>query len=349
MAERWLHIAAGCLALLLSGCVANNSDVHTSNAAASMQNHSTSKAFKFATVGVADMDVALALWRDEFGFDVVYESVGPDASLDALWELNDTTITRQVLLSGSSSNEAKLHLVEFSNPKPPVREGAALYDDLPKNIDIYTNKIEESVGPLKRAGYAFRSEKPQEFMSNGILVKELHMPGPDETNIVIIERDDVTFPVNENGYYGVGLIIATVDDVDVEHAFLENLLNLETANAVELSGPELEKVTGLPPGTRWLIRILGDKDRFEGQIELVEYRGVESKNRYDRAVPGALGLIELTYEVADMQPIIQSLKSQKHAYTIHNRITLLEQCYDVIRLRSPAGMPLQIISMAGSC
>ena len=314
-----------------------------------MNNQPNSKAWKFATVGVADMDVALALWRDEFGFDVVFQSDGADESLSALWNLEENSVTRQVLLAGSSADEALLHLVEFSNPRPPVREGAALYDDLPKNIDIYTNNIETSIEPLKKAGFQFRSEKPQEFISNGILVKELHMPGPDETNIVIIERDDATFPVNEKGYYGVGLIITTVDDVDTEHAFLEGLLNLETANAVELSGPELEKVTGLPPGTRWLIRILGDEDRFEGQIELVEYRGVEGENRYDRAVPGARGLTELTYEVAALKAIVQLLESQNYNYSVHNNIKLFEHCYDVVRLRSPAGMPLQVISPASIC
>jgi catechol 2,3-dioxygenase-like lactoylglutathione lyase family enzyme len=93
------------------------------------------------TVGVADLDHALDFWVNSFGFEVQGRKEGQDLDLAQLWDIQPGDIARQALLKTPGETTGMMHLVEFNNPDPPVREGAQVFDLCPKNLDIYVNDL----------------------------------------------------------------------------------------------------------------------------------------------------------------------------------------------------------------
>jgi len=337
------------VSVILGGCGTFDDRLSSGRALSAQSQEGTSKAWLHATVGVASLETALALWQDTFGFDVKLGSGEQARELERLWDLPKGAISRHAFIGQSDLDRAKLLLVEYLNPGAPVRQNAKLQDSLPKNIDVYVDQLDVRLKTLKERGYTFRSADPQSFVTDGITVREIHMPAHDETNIVILERSELPVSYTDNGFFGIGMIIVTVPDIDLEQRFLQNLLDLNLATDIQLAGPELEAVTGLPPGTQWLIKILGEPDFFGGQIELVEYRGVEGENLYARAEPGALGLTSVAYEVDELDEIADYLTGINHPHRRTSDISLANSCYDAILLRTPAGMPVHLLEQSNAC
>ena len=308
------------------------------------QEVSSIKAWRFASVGVADLDAALALWRDQFGFEVIHERQGSDPGLEKLWGLPAGAIARQALVSGTLRSHGRLILVEFTDALPPVREDAELYDSLPKNLDVYSNALSDHMRQMQEAGHVFRHPTPQQFEASGVTIEEAQLPAHDETNIVIMQRSDITEGFNRSDFAGLGLIVYAAEDVEREETFLADVLGVETLHAVELGGPELEAMTGLAPGTRWHIRIVGDPGSDFGQIEVIDYRGVEGKNRFERARPGATGLFEVTYESVDLDAVERRLQGAGHDVDRVDNAAFAGLCVDALRFRSPAGMPIMVFA-----
>ena len=73
----------------------------------------------------------------------------------------------------------------------PVRRFAAVHRcsiPLPKNLDIYVTDMPQRIDALKAAGRTFRNENFSEVTApNGITFREIHMPGHDLINIVLLE------------------------------------------------------------------------------------------------------------------------------------------------------------------
>lgn len=303
----------------------------------------------YITVGVSNLDAALSFWRDRIGMDALYSVEGDDADLSRVWRVDRDAVTRQVVLSASHEPYGFMHLVEFDEPLSPVRLNSAVYDSLPKSIDFFVDDIVTRSRALNAYGYRFRSKEPQSFEVEGEIIKELQMPGHDETNIVFIENPNVQRGFNSQGYVGVGMIITTIGDTPVEQTFFTELLGLSVVTSMDLAGPALEKATGLPSGTEWVIRIVGNRDSDIGQIEFVEYRGLDVENKYAQAVPGALGLTEVTYLRSDLQRVMYYLASNGYDFIVTSAINILGKCFDSVRTRSPAGMPIQILKPSTGC
>jgi len=134
------------------------------------------------TVGVKDLEVALRTWRDEFGFEIIARRDGPDATLGALWGIEPARIRRQALLGTPGLPKARVHLVEFDRPDPPVR-GAASTDLGPKNLDVACRDLPKRYDALLQKGQKFRSPWV-EYPFEGKQVREVQMPGHDHTKIV---------------------------------------------------------------------------------------------------------------------------------------------------------------------
>ena len=102
------------------------------------------------TVGVADLDTALELWVGTFGFSKLASLEGEDVELASLWKILPSDIKRQALLGMPGAAYGRLHLVEFTEPGPPVREGAQVFDQCPKNLDIYVRDLPTRVKEMSR-------------------------------------------------------------------------------------------------------------------------------------------------------------------------------------------------------
>jgi catechol 2,3-dioxygenase-like lactoylglutathione lyase family enzyme len=297
------------------------------------------RAFAYVVISVPDVEQALGLWQRRFGMRVVARRTGTDPGLAKVWGLAPKDIVDQALLLTPGAAEGGIHLVQFKLPGAAVRANAAPTDLVPKSVDIVVRDIPTRFAELTAAGYQFRS-KPGRFESDGVVVFETHMLGPDSVNIVLLEevgRSDLT---SAEGYGVAPQIVLTTADNLSEKVFLESVFGMSEASYHKFSGPEIEKTIGLPKGAALDIRILGDPKSRYGRLELVQYEGVKSANLYPRAVPPARGMLSATYFVGDLAPILA--RGAVYAIRDHGVVSTIYGASRMARVRSPAGFMLDV-------
>jgi len=261
------------------------------------------KAYAYAVISVADMDQALALWSVRFGMRTAVRREGSDPGLAALWGVESDAIIDQALLLTPGMAQGGIHLVRFRVPGPAVREGAAATDLVPKSVDIAVRDLPARHAELEAAGYRFRSRIGR-FETDGVVVDEVHLPGPDGVNLVFLEQQGKPEPVSPEGYGVAPQIVAISPDNRLEKAFFERVLGLDETSYHRFAGPEVERTIGLPPGAGLDIRIFGDAGYDYGRLEIVQYEGVKSADLYPRARPPARGLLSVTFFVPDVGAVL---------------------------------------------
>lgn len=310
-------------------------------------------AFSHVTVGVARLDEALGFWSRNFGLDVRDRREGPDAALAAVWGIAPARITRQALVAtpagpettgkGRWARAGNLHLVEFADPLPPVRRGAQVCDRLPKNLDLYTVDMAARYAELEAAGHRFRA-KWGEIPAGQHVFREVHLPGHDEINVVLLEviGPGYATPLSPRGYAGIGPLVTIVGDGAAEARFYGDVLGMATTLELLLKGPVIEKTVGLPPGAGLDIRVFGDADEPLGRIEVIEYQRVQGDDLYPRAKPPATGILHMNYRVPDLAPIRARLAKAGVPVTEHGNVAALFGNGRVISFRSPAGFRIEV-------
>lgn len=266
------------------------------------------KAYAYAVISVADMDQALALWSVRFGMRTAVRREGSDPGLAALWGVESDAIIDQALLLTPGMAQGGIHLVRFRVPGPAVREGAAATDLVPKSVDIAVRDLPARHAELEAAGYRFRSRIGR-FETDGVVVDEVHLPGPDGVNLVFLEQQGKPEPVSPEGYGVAPQIVAISPDNRLEKAFFERVLGLDETSYHRFAGPEVERTIGLPPGGALDVRIFGDVAFDYGRLEIVQYEGVQSKDLYSRAVPPARGFLSVTFFVKDVGDVLRRAAS----------------------------------------
>lgn len=309
------------------------------------------KAFAYAVISVADMDQALGLWVSRFGMQIVVRRQGKDAGLARLWGLQEGDIIDQALLVTPGREQGGIHLVRFRLPGPAVRDGAAPTDLVPKSIDIAVHDIATRYAELEAASFKFRS-KIGRFETDGIVVHEVHMNGPESVNLVFLEQEGKPEHVSAQGYGVSPQVIATTPDNLGEKAFFEQVLGLEETSYHRFSGPEVERTIGLPPGGALDVRIFGDSAYDYGRLEIVQYEGVQSKDLYPRAAPPARGFLSVTFFVKDIGAVLEraaSLQQGKGSTAMrspprdHGVVDTIFGRSRMATLASPAGLVVQLI------
>lgn len=301
-------------------------------------------AFSHATVGVADLARALSFWTDHFGFEVAARREGPDPDLGALWDLPPAAVTRQALVRTAGAAAGAIHLVEFAKPAAPVRQNAQVFDHLPKNLDIYVRDMATRFERLKAEGVKFRSEPITSPGPEGMIFKEVHLPGHDDTNIVLLEiigkGYDTTF--NAKGFAGIGPLITIIPSLALEEAFYTGVLGMAITLDMRLGGPVMEKMIGLPPGAALLLKVYGDPAEPLGRVEVIEYERTAGRNLFGRAKPPALGTLHVNYQVSGLGPLLERLASAGISHMDHGARRLLYGTGRVISFQSPAGFRLEV-------
>ncbi len=302
-----------------------------------------SQAWSSVTVGVASLDDALRLWVDAFGFDIEQRLDSASPSFAALWDIAPADVSGQALLAAAGSPNGRVHLVEFTDPAPPVRAGAAVFDRCAKNLDVYVSDMPARIEALRERGYAFRNETCSEVEApDGTRFREIHMDGHDAINIVLLEVLGQDRAVSERGFGGVGPLIVIVADAAAEKTFFAEVMGLTQLADNVLAGPEIEAMIGLPKGAALDVSIWGDPDRPNGQIEIIHYRGVDGRDLYPRARPKATGILGVSYDGAAAAAAGARLRQAGVACRRHAAVEFPERTADVVEFRSPAGLTIQL-------
>ena len=300
-------------------------------------------AWTTVTVGVADLDAALELWVGQLGFEVDARHNGPDRDLATLWNLEPGDIARQAIVRTNNNRFGMIHFVEFREPGPPVRAGAAAFDLVPKNLDIYARDLPNKVKALRAWGASFRTDTHSEVTApDGTQFREIHMPSHDHINVVLLETIGKELDWNAKGFSGVAPLIFIVPDSDTEKAFFQSIFQLEKLNDNILSGPEIERMIGLPPGAALDVSIWGKPGLSFGGIEIIEYQDVRGANLYPRAVPKSLGILHITYVVPSSTGLRARLAAQQVPIADHGELQTLVASGQVHSFSSPAGLGIYI-------
>lgn len=295
------------------------------------------------TVGVADLDAALELWVGDLGFSIVGRRDGADRDLANLWSIEPFDIRRQALLRSAGSSHGMLHLVEFDDPDPPVRAGAQVFDSLPKNLDVYVVDMPARLAELRASGRSFRNDTFSEVTApSGVTFREMHMPVHDEINVVLLEVVGDRAAVRDGGFAGVGPLIVVVDDATPEREFYADIMGADKLTDNILEGPEIERMVGLPPGAGLDVSIWGRSDEPFGQIEIIEYRGVDGDNRYARARPKSLGVLHVSYLAPSLDPMRRTLDQHRIEFGEHGVVDTLYGRGAVMSFHTPAGFRIEL-------
>ena len=303
-------------------------------------------AFAHVTVGTADLDLALGLWRDIFGLEVVAEREGADEALSMLWGLPTDGIARQALLRTPGIAVGGMHFVEFSEPGVAVRDGAEVFDRLPKNLDVYTTDLPAKYEDLKNRGIEFRASWTEMASPDGSMFREVQMPGPDATNIAVLEIIGSDYRYGPSGYAAIGPLIIVVEDAEIETLFFDKALGLDSVMRDLLAGPAVEKMVGLPPGAGLDFRVLGDPDDPMGRIEVIEYQQTEGTDRYALARPPNTGTLHVTWQVDDLGPLRASLDNWGVPVTEHGSVDAIFGRGPMISFYSPGGFRIEVQELA---
>lgn len=299
------------------------------------------------TVGVANLDKALELWVGTFGFSTLATRDGEDAELAALWRILPSDIRRQALLGMPDSRYGRLHLVEFTEPGPAVREGAQVFDLSPESLAIYTRDLPARVKEMQAGGFTFLTAEPSEInAADGTRFREIQLPAHDEINIVLLERlegkkdfDEMEF--SAQGFAGIGPLMASVGHAPTERDFYAHVMGFDMLSDNVLAGPEIERMIGLPSGSSLDVSIWGNGNQPQGQIEVIEYRGTKGHNLYPVTVPTQLGILHVSYEVTDLEAFKQKLHSSGINAVARDYREVVFGSGPFIRFRTPSGMNIE--------
>jgi len=310
-------------------------------------------AWTSVTVSVSDLDLAMKLWVDTFGFTVLAESGGADRELATLWHIRPSDIKRQALVGLPESREGQLHLVEFSEPGPAVREGARPFDPSPHSLVVYADDLPKRVKEMQAAGHTFVTGAPAEMTApDGTAYREIHLSAHDLVNVVLREpagqQTGQRTIFTQNGFNGIVALISIVEFAVTERNFYARVIGLDLLGELTLEDPITEQLMGLPPGHVLEISRWGEGGTAQGrmaqvglalgQIELVDFRGVRGTDLYPVAVPTQLGILHVSYTVQNLDHFRQRLRAAGIHVNERDYRDVIFGAGRFIRFRTPAGM-----------
>lgn len=290
------------------------------------------------TVGVADLEKSLGLWRETFGMEVVGRRDGADPGLAQLWDIAPDSLAEQALIRTPGTSAGWLHLVQFTDPDEPVRAGAGTMDLGPKNLDVYCDDIHTRVAELTAGGWAFRS-RVVDYQIGAICASEVQMPGPDDTNIVFVEVAGQEMTLSGKGYGGITSFVVIVPDITAEAAFYQSMFGFEEVLRHRITGAEIEEMINLPSATGVEMSVLGQEEQTFGRVELIQYDGAPGLDRFGRARAPALGTLHCAFRVPSVDAALDSFAGDARRF---ESLDTLFGSGPVGVIHSPSGLRIEL-------
>lgn len=277
---------------------------------------------RMATAGVSDLNKALKLFRDVM--ELKLERRGNvSAALLKAWKLPATTKARFAELSCRGYPIGWLRLVEYTpTPKQKVRidHGPGAPDTAtdvgPKALDFYVaDPIMDSVRKIEAAGYKFRSPPVKHQIATSIS-EECLFSGPDGVPVLIMvghvhPKTSMRAGTPDGPFSEIPTISICAGDLVKTRAFYNGVLGLTAVTDAET--PEqyrelVDKLTGVPLGTRIHFLLYGKPPEASGKILLVHFFERTGKRLVGRMKPGNLGFTLLTHDTDEIDALHGRLK-----------------------------------------
>ncbi|HET6565701.1 MAG TPA: VOC family protein [Xanthomonadales bacterium] len=302
-----------------------------------------SPSWSSVTVGVADLDQALEFWVGTLGFSQLASAEGDDPELATLWRLLPEDIKRQALLGMPGSTQGRLHLVEFSEPGPAVREGTKAYDAGPQSLVVYAQDLPARVKEMQEAGFTFFSAEPYEVsQADGLQLSEIRLGIHDEVSLILRELHGAELVTNARGFSGIMALVNVVEFAQAERDFLSQQMGLGLLAERSIEGIELEYLMGLPSGALLETSSWGAATDVPGQLQLDDFRHASpGANLYPVAVPTQLGILHVTYAATAIEVLQQKLHAGGYNFNDREFREVIYGSGRFIRFRTPAGMNIE--------
>lgn len=272
-------------------------------------------ASRLITVGVSDMGQALALFRDAMSLRVERQGELPKGLLDA-WHVSAER-GEFAELSCKGYPIGRLRLVAFepaaatkvrSDHGPSADTGT---DVGPKAIDFYVpDPIADSVAAIEALGYKFRSPPVKHQIADSIS-EECLFSGPDGVPILLMvghlhASSSLREEAKHEPFSEIATISIVAGDLEETRLFYEGALGLVPLTDAETPDEYrdlVDKLTGVPQGTRVHFLLYAQKDEPSGKILLVHFFDQTGKRLAGRMRPGHLGFSLLTHDVDDIDAL----------------------------------------------
>lgn len=275
-------------------------------------------AIESVTVGVRDLDAALAVFRDRMRYTVEFD-VRASVSLLSVWKLPIHEDVRLVTLSADGHGAGRIRLARF-----PDGSGVATRRDHgpgasdrptdtgPKALDIYTGApISEALDLLGATGCPARG-KPQRFHIGSNDTEEVIVDGPDGVPLLIMVGHghlpgNRRYAPSPGRFSEVATLSVVTADLDASRRFYEEALGyVHEATDVELRGEHRDaacRLFGVPEGTRVHVVLYRERRQPSGKVVLIHF--------YDRTTgplahpmrPGQLGIALISCRCANLDAL----------------------------------------------
>jgi catechol 2,3-dioxygenase-like lactoylglutathione lyase family enzyme len=281
-----------------------------------MTNHpDTGSPLGVAVIGVDNLDVSTAFYRDIIGLDASEADVWKGPEFETLWHLPKGATARAVLCGDGDDPVGRILLLEFdAENREYVRTGNERRAYSLFNLNFYTADIFGAHRDLSAAGFKFWSEpilhdftedvgSPVEVIFEGpdnvpINLVELRGGGPD-TRIgqmrAYVEKRGST----KTGYTPVVTSAHCVQSREKAVAFYTGVLGMEIMIDEELFSEEANHFLNTAPGSRTHITFVGGAHMF-GKVALSHPVNYDVPNLIPRAHAPNIGYLAQMFDVADL-------------------------------------------------
>lgn len=261
-------------------------------------------AFESVTLGVRDIDSALALFRDRMKYRVE-QDVRASVSLLSVWKLPIHEDVRLVTLSAEGYGAGRIRLARFPDSEFATRldHGPAAPDrptDIgPKALDIYTGApIAEGVSLLEAAGCTARG-RPERFEMGSNDTEEVILSGPDGVPLLLMVGHghlpgSRRFAPGAGRFSEVATLSVIAADLDASRRFYEETLGyVHEVTDVELRGEHRDaacRLFGVAEGTRVHVALYRERRQASGKVVLIHFYDRTSGPLAHPMRPGQLGI-----------------------------------------------------------
>lgn len=262
-------------------------------------------AIESVTVGVRDMEAALAVFQGTMGYRVELD-VRASVSLLAAWRLPVHEDVRLVTLSADGYPWGRIRLAGFPEgpaaatrrdhgPDAPDRPT----DAGPKALDVYTGApIARAVELLELQGWTARS-RPERFEIGPNDTEEVIVSGPDGMPLLLMvghahSSGKRRFAPAAGAFSEVATVSVVSAHLDASRRFYEEALGyVHEDTDVELRGAQRDaacNVFGVPEGTRIHFAMYRERRQPSGKVLLVHFYERTTGPLANPMRPGQAGL-----------------------------------------------------------
>jgi catechol 2,3-dioxygenase-like lactoylglutathione lyase family enzyme len=306
---------------------------------------------RFTTLSVADLERAVALFRDVMGMSIIaqQEILGPE--IEELWGLPTFMLGQSVILGKPDLSGSQIRLVQFEPVSQiVVREKAEPWDTgAIKIVDFMVSDFQQAEQALMSHGWEWRTPPQQYKLPNGEGESlEGHVKGPDGTIVGVIKliglsrskyveiADDVLFSEMATTSYLVPNITQALE-------FYSAVLGLHVTDDVTINEAEIQKLIGIPSGVGLRMVLLASGQARSGKIGLLEYEGVTGTSLAEISKPPHRGAVLISFETDNLDDLHGRLKTSG-AHIVCPPVQIEVQPYGDVRAmtaKAPDGVMLE--------